>query len=342
MTPEHVLLIGHGSIGKFHLDKMVDLVENVDVIEPSPKNQTSTIQKKHACKINFYNNLSNLPDGKLYTFAVIANWGPDHVSTILKLLQKGITKFLVEKPLCDSLSDLKLIEDLISENKIELISHYQWSYSYLPELINEMATKHFLGNVISMVANGGAKCLVTNGIHFLALAEIIFNDLPIASSIIYVNDEINPRNNKFVFLEGNATWKYPNSKYLSVNFFNKSHISLICIINFEYGYAIIQNDEIKMYAIPLDTRIQLISPTRTANASELIYKGPAFSYPDGSDGTDLIYSKLLNGLTSEDSTHGIQTIKDFILTLEKNKDSELDRDLSRITNEQLKKKWNLS
>jgi hypothetical protein len=154
--------------------------------------------------------------------------------------------------------------------------------------------------------------------------------------------EINPRSNKFVFLEGNATWKYPNSKYLSVNFFNKSHISLISIINFEYGYAIIQSDEIKIYAIPLDTRIQLISPTRTANASELIYKGPAFSYPDGSDGTDLIYSKLLNGLTSEDSTHGIQTIKDFILTLEKNKDIELDRDLSRITNKQLEKKWHLS
>jgi predicted dehydrogenase len=342
MTPEHVLLIGYGSIGKFHLDKLVDLVENVDVIEPSLKKQDPTIQKKHACKINFYNNLSNLPGDKFYTFAVIANWGPDHVSTILELLEKGITKFLVEKPLCDSLSDLKLIEDLVSENKIELISHYQWSYSYLPELINEISKKHVLGNTISMVVNGGAKCLVTNGIHFLALAEIIFSDIPIASSIIYVNDEINPRNKKFVFLEGNATWKYPNSKYLSINFFNKSHVALICVINFEFGYAIIQNDEIKMYAIPSDVRLQLISPTRTANASELIYKGQAFSYPDGSDGTDLIYSKLLKGLTSEDSTHGIQTIKDFILTLEKNKDSKLDRDLLGITNEQFEKKWNLS
>jgi hypothetical protein len=300
------------------------------------------ILKKHACKINFYNNLQTLPDNKFYTFAVIANWGPDHVSTILKLLKKGITKFLVEKPLCDSLSDLKVIEDLVSENKIELISHYQWSYSYLPELINEMAIKYFLGNTISIVVNGGAKCLVTNGIHFLALAEIIFNDIPIASSIIYVNNDINPRNNKFVYLEGNATWKYPNSKYLSVNFFNKSHISLISIINFEYGYAIVQNDEIKMFAIPLDKRIKLISPTRTENASELIYTGPAFSYPDGSDGTDLIYSKLLNGLSREDSTHGIQTIKDFVLTLEKNTDSEIDRNMSGITNERFEKKWNLS
>ena len=342
MTPEHVLLIGHGSIGKFHLDKLVDLVENVDVIEPLPKNQTPSILKKHACEINFYNNLSNLPDDKFYTFAVIANWGPDHVSTILKLLEKGITKFLVEKPLCDSLSDLKLIEDLVSENKIEIISHYQWSYSYLPELINEITKKHDLGNTISMVVNGGAKCLATNGIHFLALAETIFIDIPIASSIIYVNDEINPRNKKFVFLEGNATWKYPNSKYLSINFFNKSHNALICVLNFEFGYAIIQNDEIKIYAIPFDRRFQFTSPTRTAIASDLVYEGQAFSYPDGSDGTDLVYSKLLDGLTREDSAHGIQTIKDFILTLEKNNGSEIDRDLSGVNSERLEKKWNLS
>ena len=342
MIPKHVLLVGHGSIGKFHLDKLVSLVETVDVIEPLPENQVVTSLKKHACKIKFYSNLSNLPDDKSYIFAVIANWGPDHVSTILKLVDSGVTKFLVEKPLCDSLSDLARIEELVSENKIELISHYQWSYSNLPKLIGEMAYENALGDTISIVVNGGAKCLVTNGIHYLALAEIIFHQVPIASSIIYHNDEINPRNKKFVFLEGNATWKYPNSKYLSINFFNKSHVSLICIINFEFGYAVIQSDEIKFFSIPIDRRPHSASPTRTANASDLIYEGPAFSYPDGSDGSDLIYSKLLKGLTSEDSAHGIQTMKDFILTLEKNKNSELLRDLSGATLNRLEKKWNLS
>jgi predicted dehydrogenase len=342
MISEHVLLIGHGSIGKFHLEKLVGLVESVDVIEPLSKNQTMTGAIKHACIINFYDNLSSLPSNKLYSFAVIANWGPDHVSTILRLFKSGITKFLVEKPLCDSLSDLRMIEELVSTNQIELISHYQWSYSYLPELISKMASEHVLGKTISMVVNGGAKCLVTNGIHYLALAEVIFKHNPIASSIIYDNDEINPRNKKFVFLEGNATWKYPNSNYLSINFFNKSHVSLICIINFEFGYAIIQNDEIRIYSIPLYSRLQMTSPTRTGNASDLIYEGPAFSYPDGSDGSDLIYSKLFKGLTSEDSAHGIRVIKDFILTLEKNGNSEINRDLSAVTYERLDRKWNLS
>jgi predicted dehydrogenase len=342
MISEHVLLIGHGSIGKFHLNKLVDLAESVDVVEPLLINQVVSSPKKHSCNVNFYTSLSNLPGGRFYSFAVIANWGPDHVSTILELLKYGVNKFLVEKPLCDSLSDLIVMEKLISSNKIELISHYQWSYSYLPELINEISKKHVLGNTISMVVNGGAKCLVTNGIHFLALAEVIFKELPSASSIIYMNDEINPRNKKFVFLEGNATWRYPNSKYLSINFFNKSHVALIFIINFEFGYAIIQNDVIKIYVIPCDRRSQFTSPTRTAIASDLVYEGPAFSYPDGSDGTDFIYSKLLNGPTCEDSAHGIQTTKDFILTLEKNKGSEIDRDLSGFHHERLERKWNLS
>lgn len=342
MISEHVLLIGHGSIGKFHLNKLIGLAKSIDVVEPSLENQIVTSLKKHSCKIRFYSNLFDLPGNRFYSFAVIANWGPDHVSTILELSKSGVNKFLVEKPMCDSLSDLKIIEELVDRNKIKLISHYQWSYSYLPELIRKMASEYSLGDTISLVVNGGAKCLVTNGIHYLALAEIIFNQMPIASSIFYANDEINPRNKKFVFLEGNATWRYPNSKYLSINFFNKSHVSLTCIINFEFGFAIIQNDEIKMYSIPSNRRLELTSPTRTANASDLIYEGPAFSYPDGRDGTDLIYSRLLLGLTKEDSAHGIQTIKDFILTLEKNKGSEIDRDLSGINDKRLKRKWNLS
>jgi predicted dehydrogenase len=342
MLNTHVLLIGHGSIGKFHLEKLVKLVKIIDVVEPLDANRSVKNPLPPTCEVNFYSKLTELPNKKVYEFAVLANWGPDHVNTILTLFRMGITNFLVEKPLCDSLHDLKIIEELVLDRKIKIISHYQWSYSFLPKIIEENAEKFNLGNTISMVVNGGAKCLVTNGIHYLALAEILFNSEPVESSIIYDNEAINPRNNKFVFLEGNATWKYPNSKYLSINFFNKSRVSIIFIINFEFGYGIIQNERIDLYTIPKDKREQLLSPTRTAIATELVFSGPAFSYPDGRDGSDVIYSLFFNGIRDQDSFHGIQTIKDFILTLEKNTNNEIDRDLSKLSVEQIDKSWNLS
>jgi hypothetical protein len=120
------------------------------------------------------------------------------------------------------------------------------------------------------------------------------------------------------------------------------YISIIFIINFEFGYGIIQNERIDLYTIPKDKREQLLSPTRTAIATELVFSGPAFSYPDGRDGSDVIYSLFFNGIRDQDSFHGIQTIKDFILTLEKNTNNEIDRDLSKLSVEQIDKSWNLS
>jgi hypothetical protein len=342
MLDAHVLLIGHGSIGKFHVDRLTNLVKNVDVVEPLSSNRTQRNPQLDKCEIRFYSEIAKLPANRVYEFAVIANWGPDHVKTMLSLLDRGVTKFLVEKPLCDSLYDLRIIEGLVLEKKIEIISHYQWSYSFLPKIIEKTTLEYNLGKTISIVVSGGAKCLVTNGIHYLALAEVLFNEAPIASSIIYDNEAINPRSDKFVFLEGNATWKYPNSKYLSINFFNKSHMSIICIINFEFGYGMIQGENMDIYEIPVDKRDQITSPTKTANATKLIYSGPAFTHPDGRDGSDVIYSKLFNGLSDEDALHGIRTIKDFLLTLSKNINSKINRNLSIMEIDQIEKNWNLS
>ena len=40
MRNAHVLLIGHGSIGKFHLEKLVKLVKIIDVVEPLDTNRS--------------------------------------------------------------------------------------------------------------------------------------------------------------------------------------------------------------------------------------------------------------------------------------------------------------
>jgi predicted dehydrogenase len=342
MKTDKVLLVGFGSIGKFHLQKLQKTYKIVDIIEPDYDKHNAVLLSGSRTKINFYQNIENIENGITYEFAVIANWGPDHFETIQKLYKKGIHKFLIEKPLSDSLFELDCIEQMIKNKQIEIISHFQWSYSFLPRIIESSDIKKEIGNLISIVISGGAKCLVTNGIHFMALADILFGSEPMTSSEMYQNDFINPRSKSFLYLEGNVTWKYPNSRYLSINFFNRSHNSIIGILNFEYGYAILENNNIKVFAIETIEKNKIVSKTTTKNATKEIYNGPAFTFQDGSDGTDVIYRKLQGEITQFDMYHGISVTKNLIASIIKFYNLEKSSFAKSIKEDDFKVKWNLS
>jgi hypothetical protein len=340
MAESKVLLIGLGSIGQFHLNKLIYLYKHITVIEPDISKHKIAIN--NGCTIRFYKSLSGLKDLKSYNFAVIANWGPDHFETVNNLQITGVKKFLIEKPLCDSLWEVDKFEKLIKSRKISIISHFQWSYSYLPELIKEYSSKGKLGNPISIVVNGGAKCLATNGIHFLALANVIFNDTPEEDSMLIKNDYINPRRGDFLFLEGNATWKYPKSRYLSINFFNQSHNSLSMIINFKYGVGVIISNKIKIYSITESDRLKIDKPSKTKDPSNLLYQGEAFIFPDGTDGTDRIYKKIENDISHFDQMHLIQVTRSFLVALENQNRKKAFLQFKRFQIIHKRKKWKIS
>lgn len=310
---ERVLLIGYGSIGKFHLTKLRDRYAYISIVEPDQNKHVEIFES--FSKVNFFKSIQQVEYLSEHKFAVIANWGPDHFDTVNKLVTYGIKKFLIEKPLCDSLKDLKSFKKLVDRKEIEIVSHFQWSYSHLPSIIEKFSSKISLGLPISIVVNGGAKCLATNGIHFLALANIVFKGCPIRDSMLVKNDYINPRNSKFLFLEGNATWQYSQSRYLSINFFNKSHNALSFIINFQYGIGIVYENNLKIYEITSSDRNKIEKPTRTKQPSKLIYDGDAFIFPDMTDGTDKIYEILQNGVSIFDQLHSIEVTESFLAAL---------------------------
>lgn len=309
-----VLLVGHGSIGQFHLRKLSNLYKFIAVIEPDNLKHRTEIN--NGCNIQFYTSLSDIKDLNLYKFAVIANWGPDHFKTVRDLKNKGVKKFLVEKPLCDSLWEVDQFEKLVMNKTISMISHFQWSYSYLPDLIKGLSSQDKLGAPVAVVVNGGAKCLATNGIHLLALANIIFDSSPIEDSMLIENNSINPRQGEFLFLEGNATWKYTKSRYLSINFFNRSHNSISILINFEYGLGEIINNRVRFYVITDHDKLKIDKPSRTKTPTKLLYEGEAFNYPDGADGSDKIYKKIENKIQIGDAMHLIKVTRSFLVSLE--------------------------
>jgi hypothetical protein len=160
--------------------------------------------------------------------------------------------------------------------------------------------------------------------------------------MLFKNDSINPRNSEFVFLEGNASWRYPNSRYLSVNFFNRSHNAITIMLNFEYGLGIIERENIKIYAINGSDRKLITSPTRTKNATDLIYQGEAFIDPNQKDGTDVIYDRLNKPLDKFDQLHGIVVARSFLRALNQSEEYSKTKNEQFESEGNLKQKWNIS
>jgi predicted dehydrogenase len=137
------------------------------------------------------------------------------------------------------LKSIDEILDFAKKNNVQIVSGFQLRHSGVSDLIKEICNKH-LGGLPSMITvDGGANCIVTNGIHYLDLAYSIFDSFPVKVSSQLNKQNINPRGKHLGFWEGNSTWKFQNESILSINFSNKSSVSISCKIFSKNGYLTI-------------------------------------------------------------------------------------------------------
>jgi len=286
------ILIGYGSIGKVHLSQLLSNYTNVLVIDPDLKTKDKLLELNKAEKIFYSASIEEIKFIRPPKIAVIANWGPDHFSSLIELINLDVKNFIVEKPLSDSFYELDQIKEKIKEYKVNLITNMQISYSYLPTLLTKIKQEYSIGAPIGIFITGGAKCIATMGVHYLALANTLFGDRPLNVSANLKSSNINPRNIKFKYLEGSANWEFSNQRYLAINFLNTSQVSLKCEILFQRASAVIIGNHIEVLLIDTNEAQQLTSPNRTAYPNKTVYKGEAFIFPDGKTGQDIIYENI--------------------------------------------------
>ena len=307
------ILIGFGSIGRFHLSKMIN--SNVYIVDPkfSSIDFGGDVRKKENVKV--YEKLTDLP--KLdFDGATISNWGPDHFESLKSLTKLGVKNFLIEKPLVDSLYDIYKLERIKKKLKLKISVHLQWNFSNLKNRLKTISESNELGAIRSVIVFGGAKCLVMNGIHYLALASELLDSIPVNVTSKISSKPINPRGKQFKYYDGSMNFIYQNFRYLSMNFSNSSKISAEVVILFESGTARINDNEMIITRI---TRDKLKSDSRivkTFTPTEIVYKGEAFKYEDGSDGSDFLYKNFMSNLESNGSfNQGIDATKWIIKAL---------------------------
>ena len=301
MSKKNICLVGLGSIGLKHLEhisnKFNDILiidKNIEVVEKAEKLLGSK-------KFYFATNIKNINKELPLDYAVIANWGPDHFKTLESLEYLGIKNYIIEKPITDSIADLFKIKHLRDKNSLRIFVNFQWSYSPLLKTIKKTSIKHKLGRLVMINVTGGAKCIATNGIHYLDLANSLFSSNPIQVISNLYNSEINPRRKDFLFLGGTASWEYSDSRYLNINFSNQSRISPSMEMIFELGVGTIKGNDLVIERLDNKSLLKYRSITKTFYPSKEVFNGKAFTFSDNTDGLSSIYKKFINSNSSEDN-----------------------------------------
>lgn len=326
ITVKRAIIIGLGSIGKTHLKEITNFFEDITIIDTNREVIKYLKALKIPNSLHYFQDINDLPNNFNYDIAIISNWGPDHFNTINFLLNYKINRFVVEKPLTDSLFELKIIENMIHNNQINIHSHMQLRYSNFKKEMLVDAKELGLGNPLKILVHGGSKCVATIGIHYLDLAIDLFEEEPESTFANYYNGEINPRHKNLAYLEGVGTWNFSQHRDLCVNFSNSSYVSEEISIIFEYGRILISADNVHYFGFENGFDAKTLTRPRTKNANKLLKVEKAFTYRGDLTGTKIMYERIMDKTPKNFSEDGILATFWMIGSLIS---SELNRKMNR-------------
>ena len=221
------LIVGVGSVGRRHAVVMAERYERLFVVDA----QSTALEWCHQhlqTEIRSFDNVEALlPEITSHTSeitAVIAAWGPHQFPMISSLVEAGVRNIFCEKPVAVSLGQVVALREMIRSNRISLTTGLHFRYRNIAETIRAFADKYLGGPPSMCVVAGGARCVATNGIHWLDLASCTFGCEPISVTASLQRHEINPRTPSVGFWQGVGVWGYPEERVLSVNYSNHSSV----------------------------------------------------------------------------------------------------------------------
>jgi len=221
------LLIGAGSVGKRHAAVMANRYPRlvvVDVNEDALKWARDQFPNVTLTARLLDELASDIAAHAHQTTAVIASWGPSHYEAFVKLVDLGVRKVFCEKPVAVSLQQLQHMRKLCIDHKVRFTAGLHLRYRGIPSLVNDIARSHLGGRPTSMVVDGGARCVATNGTHWLDLAAAIFGSAPVSVTADLNSAPVNPRSPSLMYWGGTASWEFPDGARLSINYDNASSV----------------------------------------------------------------------------------------------------------------------
>lgn len=343
-APTTGLLIGYGSIGSHHAGVLAGRYGSLVIVDASDDARAKAAEAHPDATV-----VADLDSGlagadPAAVTAVIATWGPSHTTLLGELLDRGVRRVLVEKPLATSLEAGYGVVERARSQDAAVGCHLHMRYSGLVEGLLGLAEEHGLGPVESILVDGGARCLVTNGIHYLDLAAALFGRWP--SSVISTAsaEAINPRSPDLRLYGGTAVWDFGEGRELVMSLSNRS--SLYERVRLLHRNAAIDVSiflEAEVLARDPEQVERDASVTRSGAASERLFSGPVPGNEDVGVGTGRILDELDEGgeqvLSPEDGMRGVDAVVGALWAAEARRAVDLPLDRN---SEPARREWPMS
>lgn len=219
---KRILLVGCGIIGSRHLQAIAKLEEKteIDVVEPKDdaikqgknflKEVSSTVEHNY----HWYGNLNEVTE--ISDLAIIATRATGRINLINQLLEKGHSRFFIEKMVCQSKNEYEEILSNMNKHKakgwVDTGRRYFSSYQKLKKIFED-------DKIINMSVFAGYAGLGRDAIHFIDLFSWFCKNSQIKLDGKNLLNDIysSPRGDDFVEFAGTITGSC-NDSFLSLTF----------------------------------------------------------------------------------------------------------------------------
>ena len=255
MSRKKILILGCGNIGSRHLQALTNLPYDLEIgiIEPnedSKKNAKTKLidsnynSKKH--KIIWYDKINE--DVKSYNLAIVATPSVGRVKNIIKLLELGISKFLIEKIVCQSNLEYELLLNTLEKFNAKSWINVNMRYFDAYQKIK----KYFKNSKIHISIIGSKPVLGTNAIHYLDFICWLSDSYDLTLNGELLSNEIfpNKRGDQFVEFAGTLIGSGKKSSIVLTYFPDSNLPTTINITNNEHHLII---DELNDKQLNLST-----------------------------------------------------------------------------------------
>ncbi len=202
-----ILILGCGNIGSRHLQALTNLPYNLEIAIIEPNNESKKMAKTRLIDSNYDSKKHNVvwydkinDDVKSYNLAIIATPSIGRVKNIIKLLELGISNFLIEKIVCQSNSEYELL--LTSLEKFNAKSWINVNMRYFDSY--QKIKKSFKNSKIHISIIGSKPILGTNAIHYLDFICWLSDSYDLTLNGEFLSNDIfpNKRGDQFVEFAG--------------------------------------------------------------------------------------------------------------------------------------------
>jgi predicted dehydrogenase len=291
------LLLGYGSVGRRHARTLAALTPRLAIVEAAPAARADAEATYPGAQV--VERLEMLDQARpdwAGSVGVIATWGPSHAEFFHALADRGVRRILCEKPMAASVSDAEGMVTRAEDEGIVLGVHHYLRYAGVVPALRACFEEHALGDPVAVVVEGGAACLLTNGIHWLDFAVELFGAPPVRVVSTAAGEPLNPRSPDLRLYGGTAIWSFEGGREAVISLSNRSSVSLSTRIYLRDAVAELDGD-LNLVLRRRDPAAVARFPavTRTGPASEPLFAGRLPSIREYLDGMRTAAAELVEG-----------------------------------------------